>query len=1184
MRFKQVFLIFVFLIIFSINVFAITPTFSNQETHYYSEIIYFSLDDYSNVLDSDTIFIIVSSNDSNQIYFEKEFSINTLSEFSLFFKDSFDSNLNIRYLITDVNSNIKEDSNFNLILEKSPYNFNFFLQDESYQIRSSFNKDKDIYLISNNKKADLFSIKVYDILSNGLVLEKTNGVLPIDFRLNKSGEYRLDIFYNIDGYRFRNELFFSIISENLSSKEQENIENQIEVISPETKLFSFTNDDSSYDYKMLGLFLALIILIIFILIPKDKENRREKRKMKKGFLFVLIILFLSLFSASVFSLPENNIELDSFDFANLFNDQDEYTLVLTPEFKKNTLYIPIDFSNAYGDFDVSLEKDSNFFQFMFSIEDVYLLNFLNLNKISKGNKCYSLVSYLETNNISDEYDLFNRTEEKLLEKTSSSCFNYLKEQKIISPFPLFLKIDYSLIDSNINYNIKEKIKIDVTSLSFAFTDKSILLNLLFLDNYKVSLDNYYNSNFDYFNYSLDLENNYLDFNNSDLIYSFAYDNSNFKLSSFNLYNDPSFSFKNNLFNLEDRTYFDLDFNLDYSYISSLIFLNKSNYILYIFNLDDVLEDNEKSKFIYDKDETSFKLKKNGSRIRISFNETGIPYIDDSSSSYFYKFSDDIYYYFNISIYNIQVFIFDKSNSNENVIYWYDHSFSKNELLFGNLNKENDVVFVESVILNQKDLLSFLVNVDGNKIFVIEGEDIIYNNYLFKFENGNLNVYYNEDLNKFTNISQKDILQKYNMILNEDLTNLELFNTMIYDISNGFDLSYRDSSAFWALSYSLNDINSKDFSKFYDYDEFCSQEIIYNKYNQLNEVLSFTNFKYFKYNFFDMNTNPEGKNLIYESFKDSNEFTINNYSDLCNLSKSEDMSTKNFAANIFLLAEILSLEKNFNYFKVYNSDFSKDILIDLDKYNFNDFFITYLAYKNLFLDLEKQEDSSLKKIFIDNYYRSMLDFRILPLKYNSDDLIDDILQKQNTVYSGNCSMLSADSLNVSLNIPKDARYLETVDAWYRVVDSSSVSVWFEDDNYINLEHLLPGMILGIRINGDKYYTYENTFVNPDWFEIPQKYKDLGYYTYKLSTKTLKVPYTHVVSYIGNYNNYENQIINRGDTEINILSIYDYVPRIKEKNWISTKIVEVFLPSNYYDEDEINNIHDYLTTFTNESVFS
>ena len=1182
MRIKHFFLIFIFLIFFSINVFAITPTFSNQENHYYSEIIYFSLDDYSDLSNSDIITINVFSNDSNESYFEKDFSKDSLSEFSLFFKDTFDSNLVVNYLVKDENKNIKEDSYFNLILEENPYNLNFFLQDNNYEIKSYFFKDNEIYLISNNKKADLFSINVYDIVSNTLFLEKTTSSLPINFALNKSGDYRLDIFYNIDGYRFRNELFFSIIDKNISVQNLDKLDDSLLVKQIDDKLFSFTNDDSSYDYKILGLFLALIILIIFILIPKDKENRREKRKLKSAFLFFIVILFFCLFSFNVFSLPENNLEINSFDFSNIFSDQNEYTLIITPEFKTNTLYIPIDFSNAYGDYNISLKKDSNICDFYFSIEDVYLLNNLNLDRISQKDICYSLVNYLEQNNISNEYDLFNRTKNKLLEKTSNECFDYLTEQKIISAFPLFLKVDYSLMDENLNYNKKENLELEVNSLSFAFKDMSILFNLLFLDNQEVYLNNYYNSDLDLYNYSLKLKNNKLDLNNSDLIYSFAYENSNFKLSSFNLYNDPSFSFKNNLFNLEDRTYFDLDLNFDYSYISSLIYLNKSNYILSIFNINQNLEDIDKIKFIFDKDDTYFRLKKNGSKIKISINETGIPYISDIES-YFYKFNEDIYYYFNISIDNLEVFIFDKSNLNENVIYWYNHSFSKNELLFGNLNNSLDSIFVDSVILNKDNLLSFLIDIDGDKIYVTEGKDVIYNNYLIKFENGNLNIYYKENIDLSKNISQKDILDKYDSIINKDYNNLELFNTMIYDISNGFNLSFRESSAFWALSYYLNDINSNDFSKFFNYDDFCSQDVIYSKYNQFDEVLNSVNFKYFKYNFFNIETNFEGTNYIYEAFKDSNEFTINNYSKLCNLSKSEDISTKNFVANIFLISDMLSLDKD-NYFKISNSNFSKDILIDLDKYDFYDFFITYLAYKNLFLDLEKQDDSILKNIFIDNYYKSTLDFRILPLKYNSDDLINNILENQNSVYSGNCSMLSADSLNMSLNIPKDAQYLKTVDAWYRVVDSSSISVWFEDDNYLNLEHLFPGMILGIRINNDKYYTYENTFVNPDWFDIPQKYKDLGYYTYDISKKTVKVPYTHVVSYIGEYDGLKNQILNRGDFEINVLSIYDYVPRIKEKSWVYTEIVEVFLPSNFYDDEELINIRNYLKTQNIKGILS
>ncbi|MDD3178273.1 MAG: hypothetical protein PHR26_02020, partial [Candidatus ainarchaeum sp.] len=940
----------------------------------------------------------------------------------------------------------------------------------------------------------------------------------------------------------------------------------------------------------------------YFLIPKNKINRREIRF--KRINIIIIFFILILFSTNIFSLPETNFEINSSTFDSIFKIPEKIDIITTPINLYTNYILPIDLSYDSEYISYNFNQDSNIGFFEINQKDVFLLNNLKKELISKENYCYNLILFLEDNPINSINDLLLRTEDSLKTKVSKECFYYLKEKKVISSFPLLLDISFRR-NSNFDksYNYKENIELNISTNSIFSKNFLIDISILNLNNQYINIYNYYDNSLDFLGFSINKIYKYFDISNFDEIYNYRFNSSNVKIISENNISSPIIFYKNKNIHFNDKFLY-----LDYNFSNNIFYINYLSYYdnfyfsnkFKVFTFDKIIPQNSKNTFYFSKDKTYFKLKKDNHKSYIEL-RGGIPFLlNKSDIAYFYTISDNLYYNFITSQEDVYLYIFDARDPLEFKISWFILDFSSQEYFFNGLNNFSREFSIISVSKTQDDSLLFLLDLNGEIVEILENTYKIYENYLIVCDFEKINVYLLDDfiskdnpnynpnlLNKIDliedinyNISQEHINHIYFDYFKKDKDLLKKFNTMIFDISNSFDLNFEDISVFWALSYSLSNFSGDNFSTFIDYNYFCSSENISQRYNDFEPFLSSANFKYFKYNFFDIKTNQDSINYFSEITGNSNNFTQENYVSFCNMVIEEDVSNKNFASNIFLLLDLLNTNsKDQSFFLEKNLTPSK-VVLDLGKYSFKDFYENYIAFQNIFLDLEKISEYDEKYFFkeglIDVYYDSNLDFRILPLKYDYEKTINNFLNLQNKKYIGNCSYLSADSLNKIMSISKSDKYFPTVDAWYRIVDSSSVSVWFEGDDDLNLNRLLPGMILGIRINNNKKYIYNDDFVNPDWFDIPQKYKQLGYYSYNLEEKSLIVPYTHVVSYIGDYKNLHNQILNSGDFEINLTSIFDYVPIIKEKDWISTKIVEVFLPSNYYDEEELENIKKYITS--------
>ncbi|MDD3178536.1 MAG: hypothetical protein PHR26_03385, partial [Candidatus ainarchaeum sp.] len=272
------FLIFFFILFFSINIFAYDSIFF-KESYFYDEIISLSIDfnkidiNFLDLQKIDSVNLLILSNISKEIYFNKNLSLEELSSFNFYFTPSYDSDINISYTFFIDEKEIYYFSD-TFSLKKNIYNYNFFLEDNLGNIFSYFNIDQNIYLSSNMgslEDVNLY-VSIYNF-DNMYFSEKINS-LPYIFSLSEEGVYFLDINYFINNMNFKKNLPFSIISnfDNSSISSDSSFSNIDTSIDFKNNILNFTSDSSNFNFKKLGFLLFIIVLIIYFLIPKNKIN------------------------------------------------------------------------------------------------------------------------------------------------------------------------------------------------------------------------------------------------------------------------------------------------------------------------------------------------------------------------------------------------------------------------------------------------------------------------------------------------------------------------------------------------------------------------------------------------------------------------------------------------------------------------------------------------------------------------------------------------------------------------------------------------------------------------------------------------------------------------------------------------------------------------------------------------
>jgi len=1175
-KFIMIFTLLLFVFSFNTNAYEI----SDSRTLFYNHEVNLNFLDLTKTQDYSKVILSVINFDNNEIYFEKDLNLSGDNLNNFTFSKLYASKLLFNYDFYDLNTQLLFQKTYQVNLINSPKDFQIFIcnseKKENCIHSSKFNYKDPIYLFSSNPSLTDYNVSIFNSIG-GLYKSYNSVSFPLKLNFDYLGVYKIKVETN----NVSKTQVIEITTQKQNSDYFQDISNISDVGSSET----ITNIKSSKNkVSNLSLFLkiSLIIIIIifiylllFIVRPRNKTNRRRDRKK----IMVLILFILFLFSNPIYSseIEYNNLETSYFDLQTKFEYPKEVSLIVYPNTLNQNKIIPIvDFDEVYSEgFNLNdsyaIDDLSNFSTDLnFELLDVYLIvnkdtqETLKLNNFKTYQECYNIINFYNNNAIESKTDLFNRTFSGLVNtnKFSESCILELVDSGFLVPKKLLVKINYS--DTSFDYNKSSSFNLQFNISHIFWNSDSKKIKLNFIYSGKLDLQMYPSNNnviqfFDLKNNDVNISSKKYfpkatnDFNLSvdDLSLQGLTFSNDFNYFEFKLINNDVIKFNNS--NLTSINIENTISNYNLKSISTLSITDDPNkFIIDYYLIDGNLPKSNPNVFSRSKSKLKIKSERNnitfynnnGLFVKNDFGYKKITKDNYNSNKYYYYevYPDYIDFYIidygleNITIYN-EVFSYTffnylfKVNSDFNITNINSNNFGRNITIDNNYNFNSDMFF--------SNLGTY---------FLIDNDQVLK-------EEGNLNNFYNQD----QNADFEQILNNQHNFFKDDFNELKRKIIISTDISNAYNLSKSQTDYF--IAYYLSKIEDSFNSALKVHDLFCKSD----GYDKYNDYFKNVKLSYFKYNFIE-STDVYGNN----PFNIESNFSKKDYDRLCGyLVEKPNLETTDFTIAIFLGAEFLRQEKLKDSYldSVIVNGNSNLVFTEKELYLFVS---NYLLINNILNNEDFTYAYEINKI----YNNSFLDFKIPNYNYD-EQKIEEVVSSNfldHPKYVGNCAKLSVDSLNYLFNY--DIKF-NVADAWY-LVGNNNVSVWTKDlDDPLNLAHLIPGVILGIHTSGNNYYEYEN-FVKPGNYDLPSYYLNKGFYSY--SGNKIKVPYTHVVSYLGDIGNDRGVILNAGSSNSQSLLLSDYVPRGKEEgSWINRTIVEVLVPSNYYSLEEVKNLKAYLTSF-------
>lgn len=1180
-RFLIIFVILVVFFTFNINSYEIV----DSKTVFYDQEINLNLLDLNENSDHLKVILSVINFDDDKVYFEKELSSSKQDLDNFTFSKLYNPRLLFKYDFYDQNSQLLFQKIYQIDLIENPKDFKIFICNSEKQkdcVPSSRLSYKDsIYVFSSNSSIVDYNVSVFDLEGN-LQKEYSLVSLPLKLDFDYLGIYKI----KVEANNISKTQFLEITNQKENPEYLLDISNKdgVESLEPMANNALKNKNNLFLFLKIILIIILLVLIYSFLFKIKEKENRREKRKNKKLLVILIIILFISfsfITPLHSYEIEYNDLEISYQDLQTKFEYPKEISLLVYPGISSQKKIIPIvDFDQIYSgelNLNESYEiEDKNFknstLDLDISLIDVYLIadkkiqQQLKLDNLKTYQECYNVINFYNNNPIQSRADLVNRTFFGLINDNhfSEGCVSDLVNSNILVPKKLLVEINYS--DSSFDYNKNKTfdLKFNISHIFWNAESKKIKLNLIYTDKLDLQMKVTNNLKDIIFN----LENNGVNISSkgqfpkeTDTINYLK--NDILSLQNLSLSNDFNFfefeiingdivkfsDFYSRAVNIENRG---VNYNL--RSISKMIETdNKNNFLIDYYLINGNLS---KSKSTYfSRNRSKLRVKSAKENITFYNNDDGLYVKDDFGYEKIYpdNYNLNIYYYYKVYPDYIDFYVINYDV--ENIIIYNDvfsYTFFNSLLTLDsdlNITNISSNEFGRSITIDNKYTFNselFIPNLDS---YYLIDED-----YVLK-EKSNLQSFYDQD----QNLLFESILNKQYSFFKEDFEELKRKIIISTDVSNAYDFDRKQTNLF--IAYYLSKIEDSFDSPSKVHDFFCKQD----SYEKYSGYFKNANFSYFKYNFLD-SIDVYGNN----PFIIEKDFNKVDYERFCQyLINKPNQETIDFTTAIFLGADYLQQEKvsvKFLDSVLVNSSYSH-IFTKKELYLFVS---NYLLFNNILQDENLSYAYELKKI----YNNSFLDFKIPNYNYEKKTIKEIIESKylNNSKYVGNCAQLSVDSLNYLFNY-KD-KY-NVADAWY-LVGNNNISVWRKDaDRPLNISHLIPGVVLGIHTSGNNYYEYKN-FIKPNNYDLPNFYLNQGYYSY--SGHKIKVPYTHVVSYLGDVGDDRGVVLNAGSSNIYSLLISDYVPRGKDEgNWIVRTIVEVLVPSNYYSEEEIKNLKTYLTSF-------
>jgi len=1114
----------------------------------------------------------VKNFDTNKIYFLKNINVFDQNKNKFSFSKLYNSKLLFKYKFYDIENNFILEKNYQINLISSSKEYVLFFcntfDKENCLIQNKFNINESVYLFSSNPNVFKYNVIIYD--SNNNVYSKHDFIeLPFKLKFNSVGVYII----NSESNNISKTNYLEITDKNLNNNylEESNFLDEDdflndELFEPKSDLDNNFFKKNNFFYFKFSIFIFILILIIFLILKtSNKSKPRPKRRLerKKITIFIIFFIFFIFLSTSIFSesIEYKNLEISYEDLQEKFQYPKEVSLFIFSNAQVQNKYVPI---IDFEDFDLNILKntfdftindlsdDSNL-NLNINLEDVYLIvnkelqDKLNLIHPKLQLECYDVINFFNSNPIVSEVDLVNRIYSNLIKKNnfSKDCISNLVNAGYLYPKKLISSFEYS--DNSFDYNKTKSydLKFNIAKMFWNPDNKIIKLNLIYTDTLsikKYSINKNINKDivFNIYNNSLNQNFNQEEFQKQKNYLKIEEDNSLFlnkyihfkdlNYFEFKLINDEVIKFDTN--HLKFINIFENSSNFFLKSISEAFKSDNSNkYLINYYLISKELSNQD--NFYFFKNKNKLKIKNKLNKITFYNKEEGL--FVKSKKEYHKlspeKFNSNIYYYYEIYPEFIDFYLIN--DYKDNIVVYNDiYSYTSFNYIF-------DMGF-------DSDLISISSNEYGSS-FIYEND-----NYL------NLNFEPNNIID--SNLSLEKIINtQYKYFVDSNFENLEKAVSISTDVANAFDLNIEETNMF--VAYYLSKIkNSFDkTSKVQEY--FCKDESV-NKYEVYFDKV---NFNYFKFNSNDA-LNVDYQNLFYiENFP----FTDVNYNNLCNyLDVKQEKDIIDYTIGIFIgfefFKELNNKNNNLNLIEINNK-----YLLNLEDKELYYFISNYLLFNNFIKNNNYAYFLELKDI----YQKSFLNFKIPISKYTKVELNKIVNSKfiKNKYYLGNCAILSVNSLNHLFNFSTG---YNPADAWY-LVGNNNVSIWRKyEDEPLNVDHLIPGLILGID-TGRNYYNYNN-FVSPRIYNLPKYYLNKGFYSY--NGNTIKVPYTHVVPYIGDFGLKKNVVLSAGANQISALSLNEYVPSgAEEGSWINRSIIEVLAPANYYSEQEINKLKEYLTSF-------
>jgi hypothetical protein len=1141
---KLIFLVFILLLI-------INPVYSQEKNYTYNTDINLNILDFDKNITK--IDLEVYDYLTNQLYFVKEifpekneiYSFSKIYPEKLLFKYKiyYEKDLNI---ITYTINLLENKNDFNILLCKMPTIENcieqniFFINDE-------------IYLLSTKNLN--YNIEIFDDLENE-ILKQENIKLPLNLTSLKEGNYVIEIEYdNIRKIKFFKKLNYSLdMDENLEVVKKEN---DAEIITKD----EFENKQTNY-----LLYILILIILILLLFTLKKKNKK----------IFFIIISIILISSSIFGNTNeyNQLEITYEKIQEIIDYKEENTFIIRES--NNEYILPL----LQLDEIIPENEEIKFFTTP-QIKDVEIniLPFYILlissekkqeefkNKYPKiYNKCSNIFNYYEQNPIKTQQDLLDRSYDNFyeVEKFNSDCVLELVDKDVLVEKIIFYKIKFQPI-KNTDQIISFDLFFNIKHLYWNIDTKVTTINLI---NNNLE-DIYFYPTLENLSFYKDLKNNNFNLktesiNNSIFINSYNLKDRELSLQTIEqdkylfLINDRELYFSK-----EDSLFFDItDTNYTYQIngFAQLNQIDNSFYINYYLFDNTIFKDNKIST-------TRNRIKIKNDLVNILFLRNNDDILLERDEK-IHRISDNLLAHYSFNQDDLCVFLFELSEKETN--YYYNCKKYDNISYFIDL-KDLNITNISKNELGTKITIDNNIKISNHFYYPeIQMPEIYFpdKNYFYHI-NKELTIkkYYFSNNNKYNqkrqenNFSEKLLEKQKYFYDTNNFKEIEKELTMLLDVANTFKIDKKNNNYF--IAYLLTTKEHNNYEKIFS--QMCNQE----NYNQFKYILNNTNFKYLKYNF---NHLPEEKRDLIINL-DFNKNKMIDYNFICDsLILSDYLEIKDFSKTILLATKYLYQEEekkeSINDYYLYNNTKRKFIFENTNQ--FYTFLSNLIFLEHIYNNSKYPINEKIKKIS----KHAFLNFKIPNKTKNVLEIKEDIENKFITKnkYIGNCSLLSVDSLNLIFDFP--VKY-NLADAWY-LVGNKNQSIWqIDKDGPLNKKNLFPGIILGI-YTGSNTYQYTN-FISPYHYDIPQHYIDKGFYTYDSENK-LNVPYTHVVSYIGDFGDKKDVILNAGSTGAELLTLDQYVPRgEKEGNWIRRNIVEILVPYGYYTEEEIKNIKKYLTNF-------